>query len=63
MARGSFHPVMPTSAETGVGLAELLEVLVRAFPTPAEHAVPAVTDLDGMPAGALGLRPRRPAAR
>ena len=34
----------------GSGLAELLEVLTRAFPSPLERALPAVTDLDGSPA-------------
>ena len=34
VARGSFHPVIATSAETGLGLAELLEVVTRAFPRP-----------------------------
>ena len=38
VARGSFYPVLATSAETGLGLAELLEVLTRAFPSPAERA-------------------------
>ena len=60
VARGSFHPVLPASAESGLGLAELLEVLVRAFPTPAERGVPAATDLDGVPAGALGCDPDGP---
>ena len=33
--RGSFYPVLATSAETGVGMAELLEVFTRAFPRPS----------------------------
>ncbi|AXJ08855.1 elongation factor G-like protein EF-G2 [Arthrobacter sp. PM3] len=60
VARGSFHPVLPASAETGLGLAELLDVLLRAFPTPAEHAVPAATDLDGAAAGPLACDPDGP---
>lgn len=50
VARGSFHPVIATSAETGVGLAELLDVVARAFPPPTEHGGPAVSHLDGTPA-------------
>ncbi|HEX9226681.1 MAG TPA: elongation factor G-like protein EF-G2, partial [Arthrobacter sp.] len=50
VARGSFHPVIATSAETGVGLAELLDVVARAFPPPTEHGGPVVSHLDGTPA-------------
>ncbi|WP_427128931.1 elongation factor G-like protein EF-G2 [Pseudarthrobacter sp. S9] len=60
VARGSFYPVLATSAETGVGLAELLEVLTRAFPSPAERDLPAVTGLDGAPAGRLPCDPAGP---
>ncbi|MGH3519540.1 MAG: GTP-binding protein, partial [Haloechinothrix sp.] len=49
VARGSFHPVIPVCANTGVGLAELLEMMARAFPTPLEHALPEVTTPDGAP--------------
>ena len=35
VARGSFFPVVPTSAVTGLGAPELMEVLARAFPSPA----------------------------
>ncbi|MGY2746483.1 elongation factor G-like protein EF-G2 [Arthrobacter sp. UYCu723] len=62
VARGSFHPVLPTSAETGVGLAEVLEVVTRAFPSPAERELPAVTELDGAPAGPLACDPAGPLA-
>lgn len=57
VARGSFYPVLATSAETGVGVTELLEVLTRAFPTPNERQLPAVSDLDGTPAGPLDCDP------
>ncbi|WP_426978013.1 elongation factor G-like protein EF-G2 [Pseudarthrobacter sp. O4] len=62
VARGSFHPVLPTSAETGVGLAEVLEVVTRAFPSPAERELPAVTELAGAPAGPLACDPAGPLA-
>ncbi|TFD88551.1 elongation factor G-like protein EF-G2 [Cryobacterium lactosi] len=60
VARGSFYPVLATSAETGVGLAELLELLTGAFPSPVERALPTVTDLDGNPAGPLACDPAGP---
>ncbi|NKX55809.1 elongation factor G-like protein EF-G2 [Arthrobacter mobilis] len=60
VARGSFFPVLPTSAETGAGMAELLEMLVRAFPTPLEHELPAVTEIGGQPAGPLTCDPDGP---
>ena len=47
VARGSFHPVIPVCASTGMGLAELLEVMTRGFPSPLEHPLPKVTAPDG----------------
>jgi len=60
VARGSFYPVLATSAETGVGLSEVLEVLTGAFPSPGERALPSVTDLDGKPAKRLSCDPNGP---
>lgn len=57
---GSFFPVLPTSAETGVGTAELLEVMTGAFPSPVERRVPPVTDLRGKPVGQLSCDPAGP---
>lgn len=34
VARGGLHPVVPVSAETGIGAHELLDGIVRGFPTP-----------------------------
>ncbi|WP_136609338.1 elongation factor G-like protein EF-G2 [Sinomonas albida] len=62
VARGSFFPVIPTSATNGLGTAELLEVLTGGFPSPVEHAVPAVTDLDGKRVGPLKCDPDGPLA-
>ncbi|CAI3798312.1 elongation factor G-like protein EF-G2 [Pseudarthrobacter sp. MM222] len=62
VARASFHPVLPTSAETGLGLAELLESMTRAFPSPVERELPPVTDLAGSPAGLAGCDPAGPLA-
>ncbi|MBX0301443.1 elongation factor G-like protein EF-G2 [Cryobacterium sp. 1639] len=60
VVRGSFYPVLATSAETGVGLTELLAVLTGAFPSPLERALPPVTHLDGSPAGPLTCDPAGP---
>ncbi|HVK20800.1 MAG TPA: elongation factor G-like protein EF-G2 [Actinokineospora sp.] len=62
VARGSFHPVIPVCAQTGVGLSALLEALTRAFPSPLEHPVPMVTDPNGRPHAALTADPNGPLA-
>ncbi|HYH76329.1 MAG TPA: elongation factor G-like protein EF-G2 [Arthrobacter sp.] len=62
VARGSFFPVLSTSAVTGVGAAELLEVLTQAFPSPLERSLPDVTDLSGAPLGSLACDPAGPLA-
>ena len=50
VARGSFFPVLPVCATTGVGLTELLDMVVAGFPSPLEHPLPEVFS----PAGKLG---------
>ncbi|HET9116668.1 MAG TPA: elongation factor G-like protein EF-G2 [Pseudonocardiaceae bacterium] len=47
VTRGTFHPVIPACAHTGVGLAEILELLTGAFPGPIQHTPPPVTGTDG----------------
>ncbi len=42
VARGAFHPVLPVDAARGLGVEELLEVVVRGFPSPLEHPAPTV---------------------
>jgi elongation factor G len=42
VARGSFYPVLAAAAPLGIGLAELLEVVTQAFPSPLEHPLPPV---------------------
>jgi len=49
VARGSFHPVLPVCSATGVGLAELLELLTKAFPSPLEHLPPQAIKLGAGP--------------
>jgi elongation factor G len=47
VARGSFYPVLAACAGTGLGMAEVLEVLTSAFPSPLEHPLLPVTRPDG----------------
>jgi len=49
VARGAFHPVLPVNPLTGLGIPELLEVVVRGFPSPIEHPLPVVTTPTGDP--------------
>jgi elongation factor G len=60
VARGSFHPMIPVGSTSGVGLAELLEVLTSAFPSPVEHSLPDVTDPRGKPHDPLIADPEGP---
>ncbi|MEV0402310.1 elongation factor G-like protein EF-G2 [Actinoallomurus sp. NPDC050550] len=66
VARGSFYPVLATSVPHGdhpgpvIGMRELLEVMTQAFPSPLEHGIPAVTKVDGSPAGDLACDPGGP---
>lgn len=48
VARGTFYPMLPVCAETGLGLAELLEVLSGGFPSPVEVDVPETQALYGI---------------
>ena len=51
VARGHFHPVMAHGTEpVGVGTDLLLDLIVRGFPSPLEHALPVVTKVNGEPA-------------
>ncbi|WP_163163450.1 elongation factor G-like protein EF-G2 [Arthrobacter sp. Alg241-R88] len=62
VARGSFFPAVPASALTGLGTAELLELLTKAFPSPPERSLPRATDLTGAPVRALACNPEGPLA-
>lgn len=50
VGRGHFHPVIPVCAATDLGLTELLGLIVRGFPTPAERPLPQAWT----PVGGLG---------
>src|SRR3954467_9005781 len=60
VARGHFHPVLCVSPLSGVGVPELLDLLVSAFPCPMEHGCPSVTRPDGKPAPVLACDPDGP---
>ena len=60
VARGSFYPVLAVSSPQRIGMLELLEIMTEAFPSPAEHALPAVTTPDGKPVGGLTSDPKGP---
>jgi elongation factor G len=60
VARGSFHPVIPVCSTTGVGTAELLEIMTSAFPSPAEHPMPEVTTIEGATRNSLSCDPDGP---
>ena len=62
VARGTFYPVLTGCAESGLGVAELLEVLTSAFPSPAEHPAPPVSRPDGGDAASLACDPQGPLA-
>ena len=62
VARGTFHPVIPVCATSGVGLDALLEVLVGGFPSPLEHPLPRVSGVDGAEHAPLTADPDGPLA-
>lgn len=47
VAHGSFHPVLPASAETGAGVGVIAHLIAVGFPHPGLHALPTVTPVDG----------------
>ena len=47
IAHGTFHPVLPLSAETGAGVGVLMHLIEAAFPHPALHPLPTVTPVAG----------------
>jgi elongation factor G len=60
VARGDFYPVVCVAPLTGLGVTELLDLLVSAFPSPLERPCPAVARPDGAPAGGVGCDPAGP---
>lgn len=60
VARASLHPVVPVCGATGVGLTELLDLCVDGFPSPLEHAAPAVFTPAGAEVGVVTCDPAGP---
>lgn len=60
VARGSFFPVIPVCSPTGIGAAELLDVIVRGFPSPPEHVPPQVFTPAGVETPAPACDPDAP---
>jgi elongation factor G len=61
VARGTFYPVLASATTpAGFGTAEVLELIVRGFPSPLEHPLPAVTAPDGEPREPLRCDPDGP---
>ena len=60
VARGSFFPVIPVCATTGVGTAELLGIVTAAFPSPLRHPLPAVFTPQGAARAGLSCDPTGP---
>ncbi|MEV5575862.1 elongation factor G-like protein EF-G2 [Spirillospora sp. NPDC052269] len=66
VARGSFYPVLATSVPHGqqpgpvIGMAELLEVVTEAFPSPLEHTCPEVAPVAGGPPRRIECDPEGP---
>jgi elongation factor G len=60
ISRAGFFPVIPVCATTGVGLGELLDLCVRAFPSPPEHVPPEVFTPEGKTADPITCDPAGP---
>ncbi|HTZ45603.1 MAG TPA: elongation factor G-like protein EF-G2 [Jatrophihabitans sp.] len=62
VGRGHFHPMVPVCAQTDLGLTELLDLIVRGFPTPRERPLPAAWTPAGAPGPELACDPDGPLA-
>lgn len=61
VARGHFHPVVGhAGGATTVGAELVLDLIVRAFPSPLERTPPIVTEIDGAPASPITCDPQGP---
>ena len=60
VANGSFFPVVPACSTTGIGMAELLEVMTSAFPSPLEHSMPEVFTPQGKAVDGMSCDPGGP---
>ncbi len=61
VSRGSFYPVLPSATTpAGFGAYELLDGMVRGFPSPLERPLPGATTPDGSPVAPLTCDPGGP---
>jgi elongation factor G len=60
VARAHFHPVLCAAPLTGVGIPDLLELIVSGFPCPMEHGCPPVSRPEGGAAPSLECDPDGP---
>ena len=60
VARGSFHPVVPVDATSGLGACELLDLVVAGLPSPVEHGLPEVFTPEGRTGPVLRCDPDGP---
>ncbi len=60
ISRAGFFPVIPVCAQTGLGLPELIDLCVRAFPSPPEHVPPDAFTPEGKTAAPVTCDPAGP---
>ncbi|WP_181313016.1 elongation factor G-like protein EF-G2 [Nocardioides campestrisoli] len=60
MSHRVFHPLLPVCATAGVGLGELLDLVVAGFPAPAERRVPDAFTPEGRAVAAQAADPDGP---
>jgi elongation factor G len=60
VARGHFHPVLCAAPLSGVGVDDLLELVVSGFPCPMEHGCPPVSRPEGTATSSLECDPDGP---
>ena len=58
--RGTFFPVVPACSTSGVGCGELLDLIVRGFPSPSEHPSPPTYTPAGRAADPVTCDPNGP---
>ncbi len=60
VVRAEFHPLLPINPVSGLGVLEVLELVAKGFPSPAEHAAVQVTTPEGTPAKEVTCDPSGP---
>ena len=60
VVHAEFHPLLPINPVTGMGVLEVLELIAKGFPSPAEHPLVHVTTPDDAPAPDVSCDPNGP---